>query len=99
MTDEQSVTGMDRFDDHDQELERNRNSLGRGRLSPAERRRALVRKRRTYTFLMWVLALLALFFAWAAFGMMMRIGFLPVFDLGYSWFDSHILYFFGVAAR
>ncbi|MBH9979200.1 hypothetical protein H3S87_05975 [Bifidobacterium sp. W8108] len=99
MTDEQSVTGMDRLDDHDQELGHNRNSRGRGRLPPAERRRALVRKRRTYTFLMWVLALLALFFAWATFGMMMRIGFLPVFDLGYSWFDSHILYFFGVAAR
>ena len=46
MTDEQSVTGMDRLDDHDQELGHNRNSRGRGRLPPAERRRALVRKRR-----------------------------------------------------
>ena len=99
MTDEHSVTGMDRLDDHDQKRGRNHNSRGRGRLSPTERRRALVRKRRTYTFLMWVLALLALFFAWAAFGMMMRIGFLPAFDLGYSWFDSHILFFFDIAAR
>lgn len=59
----------------------------------------LVRRRRIYTFLMWLLAVLALFFAWAAFGMMMRIGFLPVFDLGYSWFDSHVFVFFGVLAH
>lgn len=59
----------------------------------------LVRRRRVYTFLMWLLAILALFFAWAAFGMMMRIGFLPVFDLGYSWFDTHFFVFFGTLAQ
>lgn len=67
-----------------------------GSPTSARKRRTLVRKRRMYSLLMWVLALLAFFFAWASFGMMMRIGFLPVFDLGYAWFDAHVCTFFGI---
>lgn len=48
------------------------------------------------TILWWILAVCAVFFAWASFGLMMRIGFLPTLDLGYSWFDSHITFFFGI---
>lgn len=44
----------------------------------------------------WVFSLLAVFFAWASFGMMMRTGFLPAFDLGYSWWDSHVTYWFSI---
>jgi sortase A len=43
-----------------------------------------------------VLSVLAVFFAWGSFGLMMRTGFLPTFDLGYSFFDTHLLYFFGI---
>lgn len=71
--------------------------LRRVRPGPEERRRILIRKRRLYTFLIWVCVFLLLVCAWAAFGMMMRIGFLPVFDLGYSWFDTHLFCFFGIA--
>lgn len=63
----------------------------------ATRRRRLIKTRRICSALMWLLALLCLFFAWGSVGMMMRIGFLPVFDLGYHWFDTHLLYFFGIA--
>lgn len=44
----------------------------------------------------WVFSILAVFFAWASFGMMMRTGFLPAFDLGYSWWDSHVTYWFSI---
>lgn len=63
----------------------------------ATRRRRLIKTRRICSALMWLLALLCLFFAWGSVGMMMRIGFLPVFDFGYHWFDTHLLYFFGIA--
>ncbi|BDR52177.1 hypothetical protein KIM372_00840 [Bombiscardovia nodaiensis] len=58
--------------------------------------KALRARERRLTILWWILAVLAVFFAWASFGLMMRIGFLPTFDLGYSWFDSHITFFFGI---
>ena len=45
---------------------------------------------------MWVFSILAIFFAWASFGMMMRTGFLPAFDLGYSWWDQHVTYWFSI---
>ena len=64
--------------------------------SAATRRRRLIKTRKTCSALMWLLALLALFFAWGSVGMMMRISLLPVFDLGYHWFDTHLLYFFGI---
>ena len=64
--------------------------------SAATRRRRLIKTRKTCSAFMWLLALLALFFAWGAVGMMMRISLLPVFDLGYHWFDTHLLYFFGI---
>lgn len=86
-------TGTDGQTDTDGRVQDHR---GVGSPTSAEKRRALVRKRRMYSLLMWVLALLALFFAWASFGMMMRIGFLPVFDLGYTWFDAHVYAFFGI---
>lgn len=71
----------------------------RERKTPEERKRSLVKSRRIYTALIWTLGVLALIFLWAAFGLMMRIGFLPTFDLGYSWFDAHIVYFFGLSGR
>ena len=64
--------------------------------SEANRRRRLIKTRRICSALMWLLAVLGLFFAWGSVGMMMRIGFLPVFDLGYHWFDTHLIYFFGI---
>lgn len=51
---------------------------------------------RWQTFGIWVFSILAVFFAWASFGMMMRTGFLPAFDLGYSWWDSHVTYWFSI---
>lgn len=85
---------------HDQRGDGRKSDDRRGKEAPAlPPHDTLVRRRRIYTFLMWLLAVLALFFAWAAFGMMMRIGFLPVFDLGYSWFDSHVFVFFGILAH
>lgn len=71
----------------------------RERKTPEERKCSLVKSRRIYTALIWTLGVLALVFLWAAFGLMMRIGFLPTFDLGYSWFDAHIVYFFGLSGR
>ena len=65
--------------------------------SEATRRRRLIRTRRICSALMWLLAVLGLFFAWGTVGMMMRISLLPVFDLGYRWFDTHVLYFFGIS--
>ncbi|WP_127920930.1 hypothetical protein [Bifidobacterium xylocopae] len=59
--------------------------------------KALRTREKRLTILWWVLAVVALFFAWASFGLMMRIGFLPTFDLGYSWFDAHIAFFFGIS--
>ena len=64
--------------------------------SEANRRHRLIKTRRICSALMWLLAVLGLFFAWGSVGMMMRIGFLPVFDLGYHWFDTHMIYFFGI---
>ena len=64
--------------------------------SEANRRHRLIKTRRICSALMWLLAVLGLFFAWGSVGMMMRIGFLPVFDLGYHWFDTHLIYFFGI---
>ena len=64
--------------------------------SETTRRRRLIKTRRICSALVWLLALLCLFFAWGSVGMMMRIGFLPVFDLGYHWFDTHLIYFFGI---
>ncbi len=65
--------------------------------SEATRRRRLIKTRRICSALMWLLAVLGLFFAWGTVGMMMRISLLPVFDLGYHWFDTHLLYFFGIS--
>ena len=65
--------------------------------SEATRRRRLIKTRRICSALMWLLAVLGLFFAWGTVGMMMRISLLPVFDLGYHWFDTHVLYFFGIS--
>ncbi|BDR53566.1 hypothetical protein KIM372_14730 [Bombiscardovia nodaiensis] len=56
----------------------------------------LLRSRRLLLAAACALILLALVCAWAAFGLMMRTGFLPIFDLGYSWFDQHIIYFFDI---
>ncbi|WP_144418952.1 hypothetical protein [Bifidobacterium actinocoloniiforme] len=78
-------------------------SVPKGRHTPVWSRKrpsdikALRARERRLTVLWWILAALALFFAWASFGLMMRIGFLPTFDLGYSWFDSHIAFFFGIS--
>ena len=58
----------------------------------------LKRRRRQFTIIEFSLIILALILAWASFGMMMRTGFMPAFDLGYSWFDEHIVYFFGITA-
>ena len=71
-------------------------SHGQETRSEANRRRRLIKTRRICSALMWLLAVLGLFFAWGSVGMMMRIGFLPVFDLGYHWFDTHLIYFFGI---
>lgn len=64
--------------------------------TPRLRVRRLRRANRWLTLGIWVFSLLALFFAWASFALMMNTGFLPAFDLGYSWFDTHIAYWFGV---
>lgn len=64
--------------------------------SEATRRRRLIKTRRTCSAFMWLLAVLGLFFAWGTVGMMMKISLLPVFDLGYHWFDTHVLYFFSI---
>ena len=71
-------------------------SHGQETRSEVNRRRRLIKTRRICSALMWLLAVLGLFFAWGSVGMMMRIGFLPVFDLGYHWFDTHLIYFFGI---
>lgn len=60
--------------------------------------KALRSRKRRLTIIWWILSILAVFFAWASFGLMMRIGFLPTFDLGYSWFDSRMFFFFGINA-
>ena len=65
--------------------------------SEATRRRRLIKTRRICSALMWLLAVLGLFFAWGTVGMMMKISLLPVFDLGYHWFDTHVLYFFSIS--
>ncbi len=67
-------------------------SANDGRLN----KRHLRRQMRWLEFGIWVFSLAALFFAWASFAMMMRTGFLPAFDLGYSWFDTHIAPWFGI---
>ena len=59
----------------------------------------LKRRKRQFTWILFALIIVALILAWASFGLMMRTGFLPVFDLGYSWFDGHIVNFFGITAR
>lgn len=82
---------LDRFEAQDQEF-RDASRLGRRHRS-AGRLRAKIA---LLTTLLWLLAFVALACAWAAFGMMMRTGFLPVFDLGYAWFDAHVAYFFGI---
>ena len=56
----------------------------------------LKRRKRQFMWILVALIIVALILAWASFGMMMRTGFLPVFDLGYSWFDEHIVSFFGI---
>ena len=56
----------------------------------------LKRRKRQFTWIEFGLIIVALVLAWASFGLMMRTGFLPVFDLGYSWFDEHIVNFFGI---
>lgn len=71
----------------------------RHRKMPEERKRSLIRSRRIYTILIWILGLLALVFLWSLLGLMMRIGFLPAFDLGYGWFDAHVVYFFGLSGK
>ena len=65
--------------------------------SEATRRRRLIKTRRICSAFMWLLAVLGLFFAWGTVGMMMKISLLPVFDLGYHWFDTHVLYFFSIS--
>lgn len=65
---------------------------GAGRLDEKKIRRTM----RWQMLGIWVFTLLALFFAWASFGMMMRTGFLPAFDLGYSWWDQHVTYWFSI---
>ena len=58
----------------------------------------LKRRKWQFTSIQIVLFIIAMILAWASFGLMMRTGFLPAFDLGYSWFDEHIVNFFGITA-
>ena len=58
----------------------------------------LKQRKRQFTMIEIALIVVALILAWASFGLMMRTGFLPVFDLGYSWFDEHVVNFFGITA-
>lgn len=44
-------------------------------------------------------ALIAAFLAWASIGFMMRTGFMPAFDFGYSWWDSHVSYWFSIIGQ
>lgn len=57
----------------------------------------LRRRKVQFTMLEVLLVILAIVLAWGSFGLMMRTGFLPTFDVGYSWFDQHIFFFFGIA--
>lgn len=59
----------------------------------------IARRRRQLDVLYYILLVLVIIFAWATLGLMMRIGFIPVFNLGYSWFDTHVFYFFGITAQ
>lgn len=45
----------------------------------------------------WALLVAILLLAWLIAGLIMRAGVVPFFDVGYSWFDSHILPLFGLA--
>jgi hypothetical protein len=56
-------------------------------------------RRRQLLTVVWVLLFVGLICAWASFGLMMRTGFLPIFDFGYSWFDNHIFYFFDIISK
>lgn len=56
-------------------------------------------QKRQLDYVIWLLLIFGLFCAWASFGLMMRTGFLPIFDLGYSWFDNHIFYFFDIITQ
>ncbi|WEV75454.1 class C sortase [Bifidobacterium sp. ESL0800] len=82
---------LDRFEAQDEEFS-DSSRLGR-RHGSAGRLRAKIA---LLTALIWLLAFVALICAWASFGLMMRTGFLPVFNLGYAWFDAHVAYFFGL---
>lgn len=56
-------------------------------------------RRRQLLTVVWVMLFVGLICAWASFGLMMRTGFLPIFDFGYSWFDNHIFYFFDIISK
>lgn len=59
--------------------------------------RWLQRTQRICRIIQWVLIPVMLLLAWMIVGLAMRAGVAPSFDLGYSWFDSHIYHLFGLA--
>lgn len=52
---------------------------------------------RRCTIILVVLTIVLLFMLWTIAGLCMRIGLLPYFDLGYSWFDRSVFLFFGLS--
>lgn len=46
-----------------------------------------------------VVTVIALVSIWMFLGLLIGSSILPRIDLGYSWFDAHVFYFFGISAR
>ena len=67
--------------------------------SAREARRNLqraLRLQRRLVAIFWIALVIAVISVWMLFGLLVGSSILPGLDLGYSWFDSHIFFFFGV---